>query len=415
MPLNGSVLALSFSAAVVVFGFGIILPFLPLYAGMLGATTGLQIGILSSSFLFTRIFLAAPAGSASDRVGRKRMIIFGLLMYSIVSVLFAISQAYYELLFYRALQGVASAMVWPAATALVGDLTPPGQRGSAMGVYNSISMVGYMIGPSLGAGIVWYATQLLNYTLTESYRLTFFLSSLVSIASALMVYFFVNVPVELKPVKRPLMKFSLKGLDPVFRRTIFIVFLFVLAYGFATSFIEPLLVWFIKYDYGLSDATVTYSTGIIFTVSSAVSIGVTFLAGRLADRFSKKRLIGVPTIAAQLLTMLMPYASNITNLGIVMTARTASYSLTSPAYSALQQDLLPQKVRGAFTGVFDTFFGIGSFIGPIVSFSIYDGISHRLPFIVSGLLGLLTVVLLVVLVKEPTIKEAKDISLQAGE
>jgi MFS family permease len=82
--------------------------------------------------------------------------------------------------------------------------------------------------------------------------------------------------------------------------------------------------------------------------------------------------------------------------------------LSSPAYTALQQDLLPRRIRGALTGVIDTFFGIGSVLGPIVSFSLYDNVSHSSPFIVSGLLGLFVVAVLV-LVKEPTSEEAEEL------
>jgi MFS family permease len=106
--------------------------------------------------------------------------------------------------------------------------------------------------------------------------------------------------------------------------------------------------------------------------------------------------------------MVMPFAGNVLNIGIVMSARSAAYAISSPAYTALQQDLLPRRIRGALTGVFDTFFGIGSVIGPVVSFSLYDNVSHSAPFIVSASLGLFVVAILT-LVKEPTIKEAEEL------
>jgi DHA1 family multidrug resistance protein-like MFS transporter len=109
----------------------------------------------------------------------------------------------------------------------------------------------------------------------------------------------------------------------------------------------------------------------------------------------------------------MPFAGNMLNIGVVMSARSAAYAFSSPAYTALQQDLLPRRIRGALTGVFDTFFGIGSVLGPIVSFSLYDSVSHSSPFIVSGILGLLVVAVLV-LVKEPTLKEAEELDGSSG-
>jgi MFS family permease len=402
------VLALSFSAAIVVLGFGIIMPFLPLYAQDLGATTGLEIGFLSSAFLITRTFLATPMGSLSDRVGRKGMILAGLALYSLLSVLFGMASDYFQLILFRGLQGVASAMVWTPATALVADLTPPGKRGSAMGLYNSISMVGWMIGPAFGSGILWMVRTIWGVPVAESYRAPFFIASLLSIVSLLLVYLFVKVPAEAKPTKRPFMKLSLGGIDKKFKKTLYIVFFIILVYGFATSFIEPLLVWFVQNEYGLSQEEITNAMGIIFSASGLLMIVITLYAGRLADRFSKKKIIGISNSAAQALTMVMPFSGNILNIGLVMSARSAAYAFSSPAYTALQQDLLPKRIRGALTGVFDTFFGIGSVLGPIISFSLYDGVSHSSPFIVSGLLGLMVVAVLV-MVKEPTPEEAREL------
>jgi MFS family permease len=62
------------------------------------------------------------------------------------------------------------------------------------------------------------------------------------------------------------------------------------------------------------------------------------------------------------------------------------------------------------TGVFDTFFGIGGFIGPIIGFMMYDGISHSSPFIVSGLLGIATVIMILLFAHEPTKEEAQDLA-----
>ncbi len=258
------VLALSFSACIVVLGFGIIMPFLTLYAQELGATTGLEIGFLSSAFLITRTFLATPMGSLSDRLGRKSMILAGLIIYSILSVLFGLASDYYQLLAFRALQGVASAMVWTPATALVADLSPPGKRGSAIGLYNSISMAGWMIGPAFGSGILWAVRSLWGVPVAESYRVPFFLASLLSLVSCLFVYFLVKVPPKTTREKRQFMKLSLGGVDKKFRKTLYLVFFIVIVYGFATSFIEPLLVWFVQFEYGLSQEEITDAMGLIF-------------------------------------------------------------------------------------------------------------------------------------------------------
>lgn len=399
--LLASVLALSLSAAVVMFGFGIVLPFLPLYAQILGAGSGLDIGLLSSAFLLTRTFLATPFGMASDRIGRKKMIMLGMAVYAITSILFALSESWLQLLIFRLLQGVASAMVWPPATALVADLTPAGKRGTAMGLYNSISMSGWVIGPAVGGGIQWYARNVMMLEQLESFRLPFYFSAAFSIISLALVWFSVKLPATQKTGRDPHALFPFKHIEGKFKRTIYALLVIGISYGFATSFIEPLLVYFVQHEYLLSPDEVTQSMAAIFSVTGIATLLVMVYAGRLADKFSKKKIIAVFTSVAQALTIAMPFSGSISNIGVVMVIRSAFYSLTSPAYTALQQDLLPQKVRGTLTGMFDTFFGLGSIAGPVISFILYDEVSHSMPFIVSGILGLATVLVLFLIAKEP--------------
>ncbi|MDD1776109.1 MAG: MFS transporter [Candidatus Methanomethylicus sp.] len=407
-----SVIALSISASVVMLGFGIIMPYLPVYAQILGANTGLDIGLLSSAFLITRTFLATPSGSISDRIGRKKMIMAGLFLYTAVSILFGLSQTWIELLIYRSIQGIASAMVWPPSTALLADLTPAGKRGSAMGLYNSISMAGWVIGPGIGATIQWYSKNVLSLSLIDSFRIPFYVSSIFSAVALVLVYVTVKAPQSANPPvrKTSLIKMPFKEINGKFRKTIFAMLFVAVSYGFATSFVDPMLVYFAQHEYNLTADEVTASMGVIFSISGIAMLGIQFYAGRLADRFSKKKLIAIFTTLAQVSSIAMPFSGNVTNIGIMMTLRSSLYSLTSPAYTALQQDLFPKKTRGLLTGLFDTAFGLGSVLGPVVSFIIYDTISHGMPFILSGVLGIITVLILVLVAKEPSLEEMKEIA-----
>ena len=125
------------------------------------------------------------------------------------------------------------------------------------------------------------------------------------------------------------------------------------------------------------------------------------IAGLLADRYSKKVIIAVPAFVAQALAFLMPFAGDVANVGVLIILWYGFFSLATPAYLALLQDLFPQRLRGTLTGAFLTMFDLGSLAGPIVGFLIYDNVSTALPFIMSGVLGILTVVAFLTYVREP--------------
>jgi MFS family permease len=98
--------------------------------------------------------LSGPLGALSDRVGRQRLIIGGWLVYSLLYLGFAVSSQAWHIWALYALYGVYYAAVEGTAKAMVADLIPSEQRGTAYGFYNST--VGLMALPaSLLAGILW--------------------------------------------------------------------------------------------------------------------------------------------------------------------------------------------------------------------------------------------------------------------
>jgi MFS family permease len=201
-------------------------------------TSGLDVGLLTSAFLPRGHSSPAPAGAQSDRLGRKRLILAGLLIYTVVSVLFGAAQSWQELLVYRAIQGVASAMVWPPATALIGDLTPPGRRGNAIGIYNAISMSGWAIGPGVGGSIKWYAENVLHMGLLDSYRAPFYAAPSQSAAALQLVAYTVKSRQYRMSVSKNHLQMHqpFREIDEKYPGKLIIAMLFVgLSYGFATA------------------------------------------------------------------------------------------------------------------------------------------------------------------------------------
>jgi len=113
-------------------------------------------GILAMLICFNVIYaaLSGPAGSLSDRIGRQRLIIFGWLMYALIYLGFGLAQEIWQIWALYALYGLYYGAADGTARALVADLVPSEQRGSAYGYYNAA--VGLMALPaSIIAGVLW--------------------------------------------------------------------------------------------------------------------------------------------------------------------------------------------------------------------------------------------------------------------
>jgi DHA1 family multidrug resistance protein-like MFS transporter len=375
----------------------VMVPFLPIYAWSLGAQQGIEIGLFTSVFLLTRVFMNYYSGKRSDRTGRKRLILLGIAICAASSLLFAVPMGWYIILCVRALQGIGSSMVWTPSTALVGDLMPKGKRGFAMAVYNSISMVGWVLGPGLGGGIQWYFRNAAALTLEGSFQAVFYATVLLQVAVFVLVSAAVTEPA----------KGSADGMEPrqpidrSLRRSLMAMSLLVFSFAIIVALIEPLIVYHAQLAFGLTSDEVTSSMTVVYLASGVLVIGAQLMAGSLADRVSKKALIALAALAAQALALLMPAMANVADFGVLIILWYASFSLASPVYLALLQDLFPPRLRGTLTGAFLTIFDFGSLAGPVIGFLVYDNLSSSLPFVMSGVLGITTVIFFLAYVKEP--------------
>jgi len=124
---DSQLFALCFAVFVSMLGFGLVMPILPIYARDFGAS-GTQLGFLTASFAVTRLFTTFPGGWFADVGGRKKPVVLGLLAYSVVMSLYGFSSNVTHLIFFRALQGMASGVVWPVMSTMIADMVPPKDR-----------------------------------------------------------------------------------------------------------------------------------------------------------------------------------------------------------------------------------------------------------------------------------------------
>lgn len=127
-------------------GLFMVLPLLALYVADLPGATPALIGLALGIYGLTQAVLQIPFGWLSDRVGRKPVIVGGLLLFALGSAVAAVSDSVYGVILGRALQG--SGAIASTVMALVADLTREEQRTKAM------ALVGMSIGLSFAVALV---------------------------------------------------------------------------------------------------------------------------------------------------------------------------------------------------------------------------------------------------------------------
>lgn len=127
--------------------------FLVLRAQNLGVSvTGILIMLACYNLVITLV--AAPAGSLSDRIGRRRLIICGWLVYAAIYFGFAMANSAWQVWLLYIAYGLYFGLAFGTANAMVADLVPDNLRGTAYGTYNAV--IGLLAFPaSFIAGILW--------------------------------------------------------------------------------------------------------------------------------------------------------------------------------------------------------------------------------------------------------------------
>jgi DHA1 family multidrug resistance protein-like MFS transporter len=391
-------------------GFGLILPMFPIYVEELGGG-GLEVGILFSSFVLTRALLAASFGNLSDRLGRKRLILLGSFLYSLLALLFTVPDSWFGLVFVRAFQGVASAMVWPVSEALVIDSTPPDRRGESMGKIVMASNLGFVVGPFVGGALFFLADKQLGFSTAESLKFPFYFTAAIALAGAVLVWGRVTDAVTPRGTKQSFHiweLFSPAGMDRAGSRNLRVLYANAIMEGFAFSSIGPLMVLFLMFRFDLEADAISVLVGTAMGVGALVA----FPAGKRADRVGRKSMFVVGGFIAFIGTMLVPLSWTLWAVVMFLVMRTMAFQVASPALRALQADIVPEKVRGRLIGMLESMSNFGAVAGAPLGGFLWDQFHQQslglpapldgtvVPFVVSGLLGLSAVSLVLIYVKE---------------
>ena len=391
-------------------GFGLIMPLFPVYVELLGGG-GLEVGILFSSFVFTRALLATPFGNLSDRLGRKNIILIGAFLYAVLAILFTVPDTWFGLIFVRAFQGVASAMVWPVSEALVIDSSPVDKRGASMGKIVMASNLGFVVGPFVGGALFMFASQTLGYSDSEAYKFPFYFTAALALVGTLLTWRFVTDAKRPEAERNRLSLGELirpSGVEPERLRYLRTLYLNAMIEGFSFASIMPMMVLFMSFRFGLDAGTISILMGVAMGLGALVA----FPSGRMADRVGKKLLFVVGGYVAFVAIIFIPFSYTIPIAVILLAARSMAFQVSSPALRAMQADIVPEHLRGRLIGLLESMTNAGSVIGAPLGGFLWDMFHGRdfglpgpldgtmVPFLLSGVIGIATITMVLFIVKE---------------
>lgn len=158
--MKKSILLLMSVQFFVYLGFGIIIPILPEVIVQQGLSE-IHVGGLLTVYSLASFFTAPLWGALSDRTGRKKLIIVGLIGFSLSFFLFAFFIDNLTMLYLsRVVGGIFSGALYTAVTGFVGDMTTEENRNKYMGLLGMSIGLGFIFGPAIGGVLGHYSLQM---------------------------------------------------------------------------------------------------------------------------------------------------------------------------------------------------------------------------------------------------------------
>ncbi len=126
---------------------------------VIGATFGADAILLNwvvNGFLLAAAIFAVPFGRICDIHGRKKIFTYGIIIFTVASLLCALAPSTLSLIVFRVIQGIGSAMIFVTGLAILTSVYPPHERGKAIGFNIAAVYVGLSLGPVLGGLMIQY-------------------------------------------------------------------------------------------------------------------------------------------------------------------------------------------------------------------------------------------------------------------
>jgi multidrug resistance protein len=351
-------------------GFGIVLPLLPFYAEHFGANA-LLVGLLSTSFSLMQFLFAPVWGRLSDRLGRRPVILAGLLGSSLSYLTFALAQSLPILFLSRILAGIAGANI-STAQAYIADSTPPEQRAKGMGLIGAAYGLGFTVGPAIGGLLSQYG-----------YAAPGFFASALALANFGAAWWLLP-----ESRNRSCQPQAERGLNWQRLRMglqhpelgVFLILFFISTFAFAN--LEATFALMTARKFGFDARANGYLFAYIGVLITIVQGGLT---GRLARQFGERRLISVGLFCMIFGLGLLPYSPGLKSLLLVLVVLIVGHGATNPSISSLISQAASTEDQGGILGVAQALASLARILGPVWGGFTFDAFGFQYPYLTGSL------------------------------
>lgn len=361
-------------------GAALVVPILPFYATRYGASAAL-VGLLISAFSIAQLACAPFWGRLSDRVGRRPVILIGLLVSVVAYVVFAFAQSVPLLLLSRVVQGIGGGTIG-VVQAYVADASPKEERTKALGWLTSITSLGWLSGSALGSVLVTLGGERAPGLFTAAFALVVavFAWRYLAESRGMRLSGAMAAPQPVRTGREAMVQVVSHWHEPAPR----LIWIYALGIGafYGTAAVMPLL---LQERLGITEHTIGYIVMYFAGLGVVVRAGI---LGRMVDAFGEPRLAraGIVLLGAGLITAGL--ARSTVLLFVSFTLMPLGTAFLFPCISGLLSQVVSSGERGLYLGVQQTFGGVARVVFPVAAGFAMDAGNRGLPFVLAGVLVL---------------------------
>lgn len=352
----------------------LIVPLLPVYAEQLGANP-LLIGLIFAAETAAKSVFSIPFGYVSDRLNRKWLITAGLGISGLSVIALGFVRAPLLFIVIRAIDGIATAMRNPATNAYIGDQFEEAERGSAMGAYRTLGMLGIAIGPALGGLLA----------AVEGFALPFIVLGVGTVLGSSLLLVLLE-PAETtddeadEEDSQPFWKVSPSRIADMTTVPMAAVGVSMFLSQLGTGAFSSMFAVLMEQNLAVGPAYIG-SLWSLFGISMFI---LTPIGGSFADKAGRKRslIIGDLLWAVVVLGLVLAVSKYLPP--VLMLIAGVATAFAGPALGAIQYEVAPEGYEGTLLGFYSTASSAGMAVGPVLGGAVANRWGVTVVFLLMG-------------------------------
>ena len=360
-------------------GGTVLFPFFTLYVTSRFAVGMTEAGILFGLFAVSGLAGSMMGGALTDRIGRRAIVVFGLLSSAAGSVAMGFSESLYAFYLLAVATGFFGSIASPAHQAMVADMLPEEQRAEGFGIMRVAVNLAWILGPTIGGLLA-----------AQSYLLIFLADAVGSTITAFIVYRFI-------PETRP--EAVEQGPSQSLWQTL-AGYRFVLTDRFFIAFLVASMLMLIVYQQMYSTLAVYLRDvhgvpdrgyGLLLSIDALAVVLFQFSVARRVKNYPPMLMMALGTLFYLVGFAMYGFVSLYLLFVVAILIITVGEMIVMPVSQALVALFAPTDMRGRYMAFFDLTWTIPSAIGPAAAGVILDNYNPEWVWYACGIVSALAV------------------------